>query len=374
MTKGKNAGQPGRKGEHMKKIIAMLLMLTLIASTMPGFAATTIDPTQDRGIVPQGQNAEGTWDVNPVIEGQNPVTGRPYDGDYIPIMINVDNVSAALPQWGIGDADLIYELPIDNGGMTRLMALYTSVYPDRVGPVRSARILHADMRQEWGAAWVFCGGQEAEGSNVFARIRELGLYDDDVNLAFNLQGQNGGSFNASRSSRKSPHHHQVKLDELYDFLAESGHTFTQRPFLFTDEAVEGDDAAKVIMNFDNGNSDSYYVYDESCNDYARYRTKTDKPYVDENDLESVLTYNNIIVQWTELGTYNGKKDRPKLTEVGEGNADFFMNGKHVAGYWVRSDINDRTVFFDSEGNEIELQRGETWIIVASPKFLEVTYE
>ena len=36
--------------------------------------------------------------------------------------------------------------------------------------------------------------------------------------------------------------------------------------------------------------------------------------------------------------------------------------------------NFDTVFFDAEGNEIELQRGETWVIVASPNFLEVSYE
>ena len=359
----------------MKKIMAMLLMLALVLSMAPAFAATVVDPSADRGITPQGQNEEGLWDNNPVIEGENPVTGLPYDGDYIPIMVNIDNVSGALPQWGIGDADLVYELPIDRGGMTRLMAVFTSVYPDRVGPVRSARILHADMRQEWGAAWVFCGGQEAAGSSVFQRIRELGLYDADFNLAFNLQGQNGSQFNSTRSSRQSPHHHQVKMDDLYDYLAESGYDFPERPFLFTDEAVTaGDDAGKVVMNFGNGHSDSYYVFDANCNDYARYRTKSGKPYVDENDPESVLTYNNIIVQWTDLDYYENKADRPKLTEVGEGNADFFMGGKHISGYWVRSDIDSRTVFFDSEGNEIQLQRGETWIILASPKFLEVSYE
>lgn len=358
----------------MKKFTALLLALMLLISAVPAFAATTIDPTADRGITLQGQNEEGTWDNNPVIEGENPVTGLPYSGAYTPILVNIDNVAAALPQWGIAEADLVYELPIDTIGMTRLMALYTSVYPLRVGPVRSARILHADLREEWDAAWVFCGGQEVASSNVFARIRALGVYDKELNLAFNLQGQNGGAYSTNRKDRNSPHHHQAKLADLQAFLEESGYDFPDRPYLFTDEAVEGDDATKVVMNFDNGNANSYYVYDANTNDYARYLTNKDKPFVDENDPETVLAYNNVIVQWTELGTYEGHHDRPKLTEVGEGNADFFMNGKHVQGYWVRDDISSRTIYFDSEGNEIQLQRGKTWIILASPKFLEVSYE
>ena len=358
----------------MNKLISLLLVCMMVFCSVSAFAMTEVDASSDRGITPKGMLEGGTFALNPVIEGESPTTGEPWTGEYIPVLVNIDNIKQARPQWGIGKADIVYEMPIDRLGYTRLMALFSNEYPAAAGPVRSARIMHADMREEWDAAWVFCGGQEASGSNVFTRIRQLGVYDKAVNLAFNLQGSNGSAFNSSRDGRKSPHHHQLKMDELVSYLAQTGYDFPERPFLFTDDAVTGDDASYVEMDFGSGHSNSYYVFDAEKNAYLRYIKEDNVPYVDETAPSQTLDYENIIVQWTALKYYEGTGNRPNLTEVGQGNADFFMNGKHVEGYWVRSDIDQRTVFFDSEGNEIKLQRGRSWIILASDKFLDVLYE
>ena len=40
-----------------------------------------------------------------------------------------------------------------------------------------------------------------------------------------------------------------------------------------------------------------------------------------------------------------------------------MGGKHIAGYWKRENMESRTVFYDADGNEIQLQRGKTLISV-----------
>ena len=80
----------------------------------------------------------------------------------------------------------------------------------------------------------------------------------------------------------------------------------------------------------------------------------------------------MIVQHTTV-KWNRSSDAPVTTHVGEGNADIFMGGRYIPGYWVRTGYDDRTIFFDSEGNEIRLQRGKTWITVAGPDFLKVTY-
>lgn len=351
----------------MKKILAFCLLIVLLCNATAAMAETVVDSKTDRGIILQE-----VQEINPVIEGENPITGLPYDGAYLPVLVNIGNSMAALPQWGIAEADLVYELPIDSIGWTRLMALYNSQYPEFVGPIRSARVMHAEMRQAWDAAWAFEGGQQKEGSNVFTRIKQLGVYDKEVNLAFNMNGANGSRFKSEKAGRKTPHSHQVKMTELVQYLTETGYDFVEKPFLFTDEPAVGDAAAKVVMDFGNGNADSYYVYNEETKEYARYLTEKNIAYYDANDPDTGLTYNNIIVQWTQL-SYNGAGDCPLLTEVGEGNADFFMNGQHIAGYWTRDDVNNRTIYYDADGNELKLQRGQTWIILASSNFLTVTY-
>ena len=40
-----------------------------------------------------------------------------------------------------------------------------------------------------------------------------------------------------------------------------------------------------------------------------------------------------------------------------------MCGKHFSGVWNRDTYSDRTVFYDENGDEIELQRGRTLIIM-----------
>lgn len=46
--------------------------------------------------------------------------------------------------------------------------------PDSVGFVRSARIGHVWLSEEWGGGFLFYGQQEVEGSDVKAEIKRLG--------------------------------------------------------------------------------------------------------------------------------------------------------------------------------------------------------
>ena len=75
----------------------------------------------------------------------------------------------------------------------------------------------------------------------------------------------------------------------------------------------------------------------------------------------LFKFNNVIVQSVKFKWINGLRPDPQL--VGTGNADYFMCGKHYAGVWERKDINSRNVFYGQDGNEIEMQRGKTLIIL-----------
>src|SRR5207249_145080 len=53
----------------------------------------------------------------------------------------VDNAIPARPQWGIAEADIVYEVPTE-AMITRFLALYCGEGPDTVGPVRRRRMPH----------------------------------------------------------------------------------------------------------------------------------------------------------------------------------------------------------------------------------------
>ncbi len=364
----------------MKKWIALLLAMIMALSLGLEAAGaeiegTVIDSEADRGIVPKGADENGLYPVNPVIPGENPVSGLPWEGKYYPIMVMIDNVYGAIPQYGITEADIIYEMPIDIR-MTRLVALFSTQYSDWAGPVRSTRVMHVELRQEWGATLVHAGGQGAKGTSYTDRFKDFGLAVDDMHrINIISMAPHSSDYGKNNNQKKSPHNHGVRLAKLYDDLCASDiPEAAPRPFLFADELPgEGDDAGYLYMEFGSA-FDTDYRYNSERNAYERYIYKGASPYVEMYDEDkTTLAYNNVIIQWTDLSYYNYKTNRPVLVEVGEGNADIFMGGKHISGYWVRTGYDDRTIFFDNEGNEIRLQRGNTWITVASPHFCKVTY-
>ena len=87
----------------MKKLLAIMLMAAMLLSTVPAMAAKekTVDPgtnysmdtknavvlqnVADRAITPQ----PGQMDINPIVEGESPTTGMPYDTSarYMPMLV-----------------------------------------------------------------------------------------------------------------------------------------------------------------------------------------------------------------------------------------------------------------------------------------------
>ena len=348
----------------MKKLVILTLAIALM---LPGFAVAeiVIDPVASRNITPQRDLPN-----NPVIPGESMTTGLPTDLPYIPILVNIDNVSGAWPQWGIAEADIIYEMPIHGLSLTRLMALFGYNHPRAVGPVRSGRVMHAEMREEWDAGWAFVGVQTKPGTNVKDVIRELGLKTKSAPLLMDRMHM------GSVSHHSGPHDHSINLQTAAATIAD--YNFPQRPFLFADALPENGDAATSFrLLYGGGNESSYananYSYDAATNLYTRLRNR--RPFVDMNaaDPKASLTFSNVIVQWTDL-KFNGAANAPILTEVGEGNADIFTGGRHIAGYWVRKDLQSRTIFYDQDGQEIRLQRGKTWINITTERSTKVVYE
>src|SRR5665213_1786215 len=90
-----------------------------------------------------------------------PLTGLPDPGGSAltrsALTVKIENTPEALPQWGIEDADVVYE-EIVNGGITRLAAIFNSQAPAKVGPVRSVRPTDTQVVWPLGGIFAFSGG------------------------------------------------------------------------------------------------------------------------------------------------------------------------------------------------------------------------
>lgn len=381
----------------MKKILRALLTLALVMSIAPlALADTVIDPKEDRGIVLQEVG------LNDMQEGVSPTTGLNLDeletvdgfaglavtGRYMPMLVQIDNtdggVNARSP-WGASYADIIYETPLYSAGNTRLSFLFSDLIPDSVGPVRSARLGHVWLREEWDAGFLYYGQQEYEQTNAKAELSKWKV--NSKGLAFSgIVGESKPwkKYYNRRSDLPSPHDVDANAAAMYALIDESfeprNHTF-----LFTDALPEGEQADEVRINTGHSAYSSALIYDVDSNLYYRYMGTGDDltPYVDQ-DTNAQMGFANVIIQFTKVDWYGS--DAPVAYQVGQkyfngkgtyevgGNADFFMGGVRVKGYWQRQDMESRTVFYTEDGQELELQRGKTLIVVADDAKWQVSYQ
>ena len=73
------------------------------------------------------------------------------------LTIKIDNTPQAHPQYGVNEADVVYE-EIVEGGITRLAAIFNSNLPTKVGPVRSVRRTDREIVFPIGGIFAFSGG------------------------------------------------------------------------------------------------------------------------------------------------------------------------------------------------------------------------
>src|SRR5690606_24574017 len=74
-----------------------------------------------------------------------------------PLAVMVENHVEARPQAGLAEAEILYEAMAE-GGITRFMALYQASSPEKITPVRSARLHFVDWAAEYDAAYAHWGG------------------------------------------------------------------------------------------------------------------------------------------------------------------------------------------------------------------------
>lgn len=341
----------------MKRFIGSLLFLTLLIGMVTVASATTLIPgTLTRNIT---LHKSGN---NPMIPGESPTTGLSSNSSvYLPILSQIDNNLEAIPQWGISFADIMYELPIQGQGWTRLTALFSDQYPEEAGPVRSGRVMHADLREEWDAALVHYGKQEAAGSNMKEILSKYGV--TAKGLAIDGIGNKYSDYFSRVRYHSAPHNVSAYISNIKDLLLPNNYSFPERPFKFTDDTNYGGLPALQfsVIHKKNKDTSSTFSYDPKLNGYQRFiRTGN---YYDYLNPAEVLAYSNVIIQRTKL-TFNNHTMNPLLSDVvGKGAADIFVAGQYVAGAWSRDSLTDRTVFYDQHGNELALQRGKSWIVI-----------
>ena len=97
-----------------------------------------------------------------------------------PVAVVFNNHQKALPQVGIGEADIVWEFNVE-GGITRLLAVYSDVYKvETLGAIRSGRDCFLDASELFGAILVHAGGSDSfyaeDKARNFDNIDEVNMH------------------------------------------------------------------------------------------------------------------------------------------------------------------------------------------------------
>ncbi len=362
------------------KTLRRAAALALVLCFCLGMAMAEENPTQIKGTLKAPIKLQKEYPDNPVTEGISPTTGLPAgDEAYTPILVILDG--GAYPHWGIMDADIMFQVPNQGKGNTKLLALFADRYPEETGGVRSARASMVPIAAAWDAAFAYAGIAPVQGSNVNVDgltlkwgLRKKG----DPFKCFYLLGNNV-NWRARKEEITAPGNLSCFIRNIHEELAaREDMTFAPRPFLFTDEPrTEGADASwiKIVHRGDSlsnpvsASSTSFFEYDEAQGGYLRYYSAgEDKNRTHELDADRYTgeapVFANVLVIRVKFAWQN-KYIYYKNHLVGSGCCEIFQNGRYVQGAWYRKDVNSRIVFVGPDGQELPMQRGKTFIVVAN---------
>jgi hypothetical protein len=143
-----------------------------------------------------------------------PLTGVPGDVVERPALAGkVENSAAARPQEGLDAADIVFEEMVE-GGISRYLAIYHSVLPYHVVPVRSIRPMDAPIAAWTGGIIAYAGGKD--------RFEERAA-------AAGLQLISTGSGLGRVAGRAAPHNLAANPEKLLA-RADAGHQGAPPPF------------------------------------------------------------------------------------------------------------------------------------------------
>lgn len=326
---------------------------TVEIDPLPPASTTTEATTTTTAAEVLDSTSTTTEPVGPVA----PMTGLAVDEEISrpALVIKIDNHPNARPQWGINNADIVYEEVVE-GNITRFAAVFHSTDASPVGPVRSARTSDFDLLTDKNTPlFANSGGNPT----VLSMLRSVDTISVNVNALPNLYFR--------ERSRRAPHNLMTSTADLISARGDDG-GIPPAMFEYRSAGAELDSSAVPATGVDiaYGGHNVSYDWDEEVGGWAR--TQNGTPHTDVDGVR--VAPPNVVVQVISYGRSPADAASPEAILVGEGDAFVFTDGHVIEARWSRPSKTDVTTFTTLDGDPIALTPGRTW--VALPRVGQVT--
>lgn len=297
----------------------------------------------------------------------NPLTGEavsePVTSRIFAVTIN--NVKDALPHVGVTEADIYFEMYV-NDYATRGLALYTDISSvTEIGSVRSMRYNFTDIAQAYDAFVAHAGGSDA----VMSDVRKSGI--DHLNV--DCSDTTAYSFRNKDRNRTGigwVHCLMAKGDGLYSWASANGITVeydAPRTYglSFTENGAPagGEDATTISIDLihDRHTKNTTMVYDAELGKYVYNEYGIS---LTDGNTGAPEAFENVFVLYTKV-TNDDVYHVANLLGSGEGY--YACDGKIVAIQWHREADTDPFTFTLADGTSLVQGIGTSYIAIAPLK-------
>ncbi len=355
---------------NKKRIYAILSVSAIIFSMLTGCSLSKDDtPSSQTNEMP---NSSNTTQSTQTVNTADPLTGLQKAEDYPegqrPAAVMISNIKAALPQKGLNDADLLYEV-VTEGGITRIMAVYRDYKKmPAVGPVRSARDQHVQLMFPMGALYAHIGAstyaEQMLDTYKWTNIKEIdGKYRNFYWIDAERRqttGQEHCVFTDGENFARA-----IKEFNMDSSGYEPKPVFDFVPYDQPKRQLLGGDAQKVYVRF-SGYSTSSFEY----RDGQYYKYQFEEPQMDAGT-NSQLAVDNVLVLFGEINKYpDGILAHVQYDWGGTGY--YFCNGQYEKIRWKKGKPEQPLQILDAEGNEtnVKINPGSTYVAIVGNDQIE----
>ena len=332
---------------------------------MPSPTATA--PASTATPEPTATSISDAW---PTLEpGLCPLTGLEVSDPELlerrPLAIKIQNATISRPQYGLPQADIVYE-HLSEAGITRFTAIYLCQEVEKIGSTRSARFIDLEIPAMYKSLLAFSG----TSAGLYPKFLNADFYDREFCYGWGLHAS---AFYRDTALREQgiPVEHTLFADpaKIWEIADELDINQPQelREMHFSDETPEGGEPATHInIPYPHRDMVVDYRYDADLGAYLRWDGRD--PHIDAATGEQITVTNVIVAYATHVDT-DIYEDEPRRNHPsvqiqlwGTGPAVIFRDGVAFEGLWARPERDDMLVFRDPTGQiPIPLKPGNIWI-------------
>jgi hypothetical protein len=278
----------------------------------------------------------------------SPFTGEPVHRLKRVLIVKIGNTLPERPATGLARADIVYLIPVE-GGLSRIMAVFSSHYPRVIGPVRSARQDDIDLLRQFGRPAFAWSGAQPQLVPVVEHSRIADLY----------AGTAAGYFRSV--DRVEPYNLYATTRTL---LKEARHASVARDigFRFGPPPPGGQPRRTESVSYPAAS----FRFTWSPH-RGRWMVRMDgSPAIGTG--AGQLSAPTVVIQRVVVGLSRfleqGPMMPPDAKTVGSGTALVLRDGQEYHARWSRPTANGGTTFTTDSGRPMTFARGPVWVVLA----------